>query len=134
MRYGENADAVIKAVKEKMKEVQKGLPPGVTFKTAYDRSKLIKASIKSVSQTIIEEIILVCLVILVFLFHFRSALVVMLTIPVAVLLSFILIRFLGFTSNIMSLSGIAIAIGVIVDNGIVMVENAYRHLMEGMDN
>lgn len=134
MRYGENADAVIKAVKEKMKEVQKGLPPGVTFKTAYDRSKLIKASIKSVSQTIIEEIILVCLVILVFLFHFRSALVVMLTIPVAVLLSFILIRFLGFTSNIMSLGGIAIAIGVIVDNGIVMVENAYRHLTEGMDN
>lgn len=130
MRYGENADAVIKAVKEKMKEVQKGLPPGVTFKTAYDRSELIKASIKSVSQTIMEEIILVCLVILVFLFHFRSALVVMLTIPVAVLLSFILIRFLGFTSNIMSLSGIAIAIGVIVDNGIVMVENAYRHLTE----
>lgn len=130
MRYGENADAVIKAVKEKMKQVQKGLPPDVTFKTAYDRSKLIEASIKSVTHTIIEEIILVCLVILVFLFHFRSALVVMLTIPVAILLSFILIRFLGFTSNIMSLSGIAIAIGVIVDNGIVMVENAYRHLTE----
>lgn len=130
MRYGENADVVIKAVKEKMKALQKGLPQGVTFRTAYDRSKLIEASIRSVSRTIIEEIILVCVVIVVFLFHFRSALVVILTIPLAILFSFILIRFLGFTSNIMSLSGIAIAIGVIVDNGIVMVENAYRHLTE----
>ena len=130
MRQGENADAVIKRVKEKMQEIQKGLPPGVTFKTAYDRSTLIEASIHSVSHTIIEEIILVCLVILVFLFHFRSALVVMITIPVAILICFILIHFLGFSSNIMSLSGIAIAIGVIVDNGIVMVENAYRHLTE----
>ena len=130
MRQGENADAVIKSVKEKMQEIQKGLPPGVTFKTAYDRSTLIEASIHSVSHTIIEEIILVCLVILVFLFHFRSALVVMITIPVAILICFILIHFLGFSSNIMSLSGIAIAIGVIVDNGIVMVENAYRHLTE----
>lgn len=130
MRQGENADAVIKSVKEKMQEIQKGLPPGVTFKTAYDRSRLIEASIHSVSHTIIEEIILVCLVILVFLFHFRSALVVMITIPVAILICFILIHFLGFSSNIMSLSGIAIAIGVIVDNGIVMVENAYRHLTE----
>ena len=130
MRQGENADNVIKQVKIKMKEIQKGLPPGVTFKTAYDRSTLIEASIHSVSHTIIEEIILVCLVILVFLFHFRSALVVMITIPVAILICFILIHFLGFSSNIMSLSGIAIAIGVIVDNGIVMVENAYRHLTE----
>lgn len=130
MRQGENADNVIKQVKIKMKEIQKGLPPGVTFKAAYDRSTLIEASIHSVSHTIIEEIILVCLVILVFLFHFRSALVVMITIPVAILICFILIHFLGFSSNIMSLSGIAIAIGVIVDNGIVMVENAYRHLTE----
>lgn len=130
MRQGENADAIIKRVKEKMQEIQKGLPPGVTFKTAYDRSTLIEASIHSVSHTIIEEIILVSLVILVFLFHFRSALVVMITIPVAILICFILIHFLGFSSNIMSLSGIAIAIGVIVDNGIVMVENAYRHLTE----
>lgn len=130
MRQGENADAIIKRVKEKMQEIQKGLPPGVTFKTAYDRSTLIEASIHSVSHTIIEEIILVSLVILVFLFHFRSALVVMITIPAAILICFILIHFLGFSSNIMSLSGIAIAIGVIVDNGIVMVENAYRHLTE----
>lgn len=130
MRQGENADAVIKAVKKKMREVQKGLPHGVTFKTAYDRSTLIKASVRSINRTIIEEIVLVCLVILVFLFHFPSALVVMITIPVAILLSFVLIRLLGFSSNIMSLSGIAIAIGVIVDNGIVMVENAHRHLSD----
>ncbi len=133
MRYGENADAVIKSVKAKMKEVAKGLPPGVTFKTAYDRSTLIESSVKSIRRTIIEEIILVCVVILVFLLHFRSALVVMLSIPIAILTAFILIQWLGFSSNIMSLSGIAIAIGVIVDNGIVMVENAYRHLTENTD-
>lgn len=133
MRYGENADAVIKSVKAKMKEVAKGLPPGVTFKTAYDRGTLIESSVKSIRRTIIEEIILVCVVILVFLLHFRSALVVMLSIPIAILTAFILIRWLGFSSNIMSLSGIAIAIGVIVDNGIVMVENAYRHLTENID-
>lgn len=133
MRYGENADAVIKALKIKMGEVAKGFPPGVTFHTAYDRSKLIEASVRSIEQTIIEEIILVCLVILVFLLHFRSALVVILTIPIAVLISFIWIRWMGFSSNIMSLSGIAIAIGVIVDNGIVMVENAHRHLTENIE-
>ncbi|WP_262712377.1 efflux RND transporter permease subunit [Arachidicoccus ginsenosidivorans] len=130
MRYGANADEVIKGVKAKMTEIQKGLPPGVTFKTAYDRSTLIEASIKSIEHTIIEEIVLVCAVILIFLLHFRSALVVMLSIPIAILTAFILIRLLGFSSNIMSLSGIAIAIGVIVDNAIVMVENAYRHLTE----
>lgn len=130
MRYGENADAVIKRVKAKMKEVSKGLPPGVTFKTAYDRSTLIESAVKSIQHTILEEIILVCVVVLIFLFHFRSALVVILSIPMAILTSFIFFRWLGFSSNIMSLSGIAIAIGVIVDNGIVMVENAYRHLTE----
>lgn len=130
MRQGENPVAVIEAVKKKMKELAKGLPEGVTFKTAYDRSKLIKASVESIQHTIIEEIILVCVVIFVFLYHFKSALVVMLTIPIAILISFIWIRWLGFSSNIMSLSGIAIAIGVIVDNGIVMVENAHRHLTE----
>jgi Cu(I)/Ag(I) efflux system membrane protein CusA/SilA len=130
MRYGENADAVIKRVRMKLAEIAKGLPPGVTFETAYDRSTLIEASVKSIEHTIAEEIILVCVVILVFLLHFRSALVVMLSIPIALLTAFIFIRLLGFSSNIMSLSGIAIAIGVIVDNGIVMVENAYRHLTE----
>lgn len=131
MRYGQNADAVIKRVKAKMKEIAKGLPPGITFRTAYDRSTLIESAVKSIRRTIIEEILLVCFVVLLFLFHFRSALVVMLTIPIAILTSFIFFHWLGFSSNIMSLSGIAIAVGVIVDNGIVMVENAYRHLTEG---
>ncbi|MDE3211606.1 MAG: efflux RND transporter permease subunit [Bacteroidota bacterium] len=130
MRYGANADKVISLVKAKMKEISRGLPPGVSFKTAYDRSILINSAINSISRTIIEEILLVCVVILIFLFHFRSALVVMLSIPIALLTAFIFIHWLGFSSNIMSLSGIAIAIGVIVDNGIVMVENAYRHLTE----
>lgn len=130
MRYGANANAVIQAVKAKMKTIQKGLPSGISFKSAYDRSKLIDSSVKSITRTITEEIILVCLVVLFFLFHFRSALIVIVSIPVAILMAFILIRWLGFSSNIMSLSGIAIAVGVIVDNAIVMVENAYRHLAE----
>ncbi|POY35364.1 metal transporter [Solitalea longa] len=135
MRYGENADAVIKNVKEKMKEVEKGLPKGVKFKIAYDRSELIESSINSLKNTMTEEIILVCIIIIIFLFHFSSSLVVMLNIPIAILLGFIAIKNFGITSNIMSLSGIAIAIGVIVDDGIVMVENAYRHLTEeGDDN
>lgn len=129
-RYGANADRVIQDVKKKMKQVAKGLPPGVSFQTAYDRSTLIESAVKSIQHTIIEEIVLVCVILVVFLFHFRSALVVMLSIPVAILISFIIFHWLGFSSNIMSLSGIAIAIGVIVDNGIVMVENAYRHLTE----
>lgn len=130
MRQGANADAVIRAVKARLKELQKGLPAGVSFRTAYDRSVLIEASIRSIRRTIVEEILLVCVVVVVFLLHFRSALVVIISIPVSVLTAFILIRWMGFSSNIMSLSGIAIAIGVIVDNGIVMVENAYRHLTE----
>ena len=129
-RYGANADKVIKAVKKKMQQVAKGLPPGVSFQTAYDRSTLIEPAVKSIEHTIVEEILLVCVILVVFLFHFRSALVVILSIPVAILISFIVFHYLGFSSNIMSLSGIAIAIGVIVDNGIVMVENAYRHLTE----
>ena len=129
-RYGANADVVIQAVKKKMKEIEKGFPPGVTFKMAYDRSTLIESAVKSIQHTILEEIMLVCLVVLLFLFHFRSALVVIVSIPIAILISFIFFHWLGFSANIMSLSGIAIAIGVIVDNGIVMVENAYRHLTE----
>ncbi|MCO4292283.1 efflux RND transporter permease subunit [Solitalea sp. MAHUQ-68] len=134
MRYGENADAVIKNVKEKMKEVEKGLPKGVKFKVAYDRSELIESAINSLKNTMTEEIILVCIIIIIFLFHFSSSLVVMLNIPIAILLGFIAVKNFGITSNIMSLSGIAIAIGVIVDDGIVMVENAYRHLTEEGDD
>jgi CzcA family heavy metal efflux pump len=130
MRYGENADNVIKAVKTKMKEVEKGLPDGVTFKTAYDRSTLIEAAIDTVTGKLKEEMIVVSLVVLIFLFHWRSAVSIIIQIPITLAISFILLNIFGLSSNLMSLTGIAIAIGVIVDNGIIMSENAYRRLSE----
>ncbi len=130
MRYGENADKVIKAVKEKMKDVEKGLPDGVTFKTSYDRSELIEKAIESVKGTLLEEMIVVSIVILLFLFHWRSALIILIQLPISVAVGFILLEAFGISSNIMSLTGIALAIGVVVDDGIVMVENAYRSISE----
>ena len=130
IRYGENADKVIKAVKAKMKEVEKGLPEGVKFKTSYDRSELIEKAIESVKGTLIEEMIAVSLVILIFLFHWRSALIILIQLPISVAIGFILLEAFGISSNIMSLTGIALAIGVVVDDGIVMVENAYRTISE----
>lgn len=137
MRYGENADKVITAVKEKMKEVEKGLPEGVTFKTSYDRSELIEKAIESVKGTLIEEMIAVSIIVLLFLFHWRSALIILIQLPISVAIGFILLESFGISSNIMSLTGIALAIGVVVDDGIVMVENAYRTIsekQEEMDN
>lgn len=128
MRYGENADKVINAVKEKMKEVQKGLPEGVTFKTSYDRSTLIEAAIESVKGTLFEEMITVSIVVIIFLFHWRSALIILIQLPISVAAGFIFLEMFGISSNIMSLTGIALAIGVVVDDAIVMVENAYRHI------
>lgn len=130
MRYGQSADKVIKAVKAKMKEVEKGLPEGVTFKTSYDRSDLIEASIKTVTGKLKEEMIVVSIVVLIFLFHWRSAVSIIVQIPITLAISFILLNAFGLSSNLMSLTGIAIAIGVIVDNGIIMSENAYRRLSE----
>ncbi|MEO7305830.1 MAG: efflux RND transporter permease subunit [Ferruginibacter sp.] len=130
MRYGENANKVIEAVKEKMKEVEKGLPEGVTFKTSYDRSTLIQEAIQSVKGTLIEEIITVSVVVLIFLFHWRSAVIILIQLPISVAAGFIFLQMFGISSNIMSLTGIALAIGVVVDDGIVMVENAYRHMSE----
>jgi CzcA family heavy metal efflux pump len=130
MRYGENADAVIKNVKVKLKDIEKGLPPGIKFKTAYDRSELIEASIASVRTSIWEEMVVVSLIVLLFLFHWRSAFIIIIQIPVSIAASFILLQFFGISSNIMSITGIALAIGVIVDDGIMMVENAHRHLAE----
>lgn len=130
MRYGENAAEVIERVKEKMKEVAKGLPAGIKFDIIYDRGELIKESVNSVATTLIEEMIVVSLVVIVFLFHWRSALCIIIQIPVTIAASFILLNAFGISSNIMSLTGIALAIGVIVDNGIVMTENAYKHLSE----
>ena len=128
MRYGENADEVIAAVKEKMKEVAKGFPDGMTFNIIYDRSQLIEESVSSIKTTLIEEMIVVSLVVLIFLFHWRSAASIIIQIPITIATSFILLNAFGITSNIMSLTGIALAIGVIVDNGIIMAENAYKHL------
>jgi Cu(I)/Ag(I) efflux system membrane protein CusA/SilA len=130
MRYNENANKVIEAVKTKMKEVEKGLPEGVTFKTSYDRSTLIQEAVDSVKGTLIEEMIAVSLIVLIFLFHWRSALSIIIQIPITIAISFILLNMFGISSNIMSLTGIALAIGVIVDNGIIMSENAYRHLSD----
>lgn len=130
MRYGENADKVINAVKEKMKDVQKGLPEGVSFKTAYDRSELIEAAIGNIKVKLVEEMAVVALIVIIFLFHWRSALSIIIQIPITIAISFILLNMFGVSSNIMSLTGIALAIGVIVDNGIIMSENAYRHLSD----
>ena len=130
MRYGENAKDVIDRVKEKIEALKKGLPPGVTIQVAYDRSDLIERAITTLKHALTEESIVVSLVILAFLLHFQSSLVIVLTLPIAVLISFITMKLMGVTSNIMSLGGIAIAIGVLVDAGVIMVENCYRRLSE----
>ena len=131
MRYGQNALNVINAIKAKIAELKKTLPPGVEIVSGYDRSGLISASIRTLQRDLIEEAIIVSLVIIVFLFHFRSALIPILTLPLAVLATFIPMYFLQVSSNIMSLGGLALAVGVLVDASIVMVENGYRHLSEG---
>ncbi len=130
MRYGENAKEVIDRVKLKIIDLEKGLPLGMKIKVSYDRSDLIMRAIETLKKNLLEESIVVSLVILIFLLHFRSALVIVLTLPIAVLIAFITMKLMGVTSNIMSLGGIAIAIGVLVDAGVIMVENCYRHLSE----
>lgn len=128
MRYGENAEEVIAGVKKKMEEVTKGFPEGMKFNIVYDRSELIRESISSIKTTLIEEMIVVSLIVIGFLFHWRSAASIIIQIPITIATSFILLNAFGITSNIMSLTGIALAIGVIVDNGIIMAENSYRNL------
>jgi CzcA family heavy metal efflux pump len=130
MRYGENADEVIHGVKKKMEEVAKGFPKGVSFNIIYDRSELIEESISSVKKTLIEEMVVVSIVVILFLFHWRSAVSIIIQIPITIATSFILLNAFGITSNIMSLTGIALAIGVIVDNGIIMAENSYKNLSQ----
>jgi CzcA family heavy metal efflux pump len=130
MRYGENADKVIQLLKKKMADVQKGLPQGVSFKVDYDRSGLIEAAIDNIKDKLIEEITIVCIIVIIFLLNWRSALSIIIQIPITIAISFILLNAFGFSSNIMSLTGIALVIGVIVDNGIIMSENAYSNLSE----
>ncbi|MEI8156122.1 MAG: efflux RND transporter permease subunit [Burkholderiales bacterium] len=127
-RYGQNALEVIHNVKSKIEELQSGLPAGVTVQTVYDRSDLIYRAIENLKRTLLEESVIVALVCFVFLLHLRSALVAILMLPVGVLIAFIAMRLLGMNSNLMSLGGIAIAIGAMIDAAIVMIENAHKHL------
>jgi len=128
VRSGENVLNVVEAAKKKIAELAPSFPPGVELKIAYDRSELIHRAIDTLRHTLIEEIIVVAFVILIFLFHFRSALVPITVLPVAIVISFLPMYLLRVSSNIMSLGGLALAIGVLVDASIVMVENAHRHL------
>ncbi len=132
-RYGENAKAVIDRVKTRIEELKKGLPPGVTIRTAYDRSDLIERAVATLKEALTEEAIIVSIVVVVFLLHAGSAVTVLVGLPLSALISFILMKYFGITSNIMSLGGVALAIGEIVDASIVMVENAYRHLSEASE-
>ena len=128
LRYGENANEVINKVKAKMTEVTKGLPGGMKFNIVYDRGKLIEESISSIKTTLIEEMIVVSLIVIIFLLHWRSAISIIIQIPITIAASFIVLNAFDISSNIMSLTGIALAIGVIVDNGIIMAENSYKNL------
>ncbi|HEX6828889.1 MAG TPA: CusA/CzcA family heavy metal efflux RND transporter [Burkholderiales bacterium] len=127
-RYGQNALDVIDNLKARIAEIASGLPPGVRIETVYDRAELIHRAVDTLKRTLVEESLIVALVCMVFLLHARSALVAILMLPVGVLIAFICMRLLGLNSNIMSLGGIAIAIGAMVDAAIVMIENAHKHI------
>jgi Cu(I)/Ag(I) efflux system membrane protein CusA/SilA len=128
MRFGENPLQVIDRVKERMAEVQRALPEGVEIVVGYDRSDLIHRAIETLREKLIEEALIVSLVVVLFLMHARSALVAMITLPLGVLMSFLVMRWLGVNANIMSLGGIAIALGAMVDAAIVMIENMHKHM------
>jgi Cu(I)/Ag(I) efflux system membrane protein CusA/SilA len=128
MRFGENALATIERVKARLAEVEKGLPPGVVVRPVYDRSELIERSIANLRAKLLEEMLIVALVCVVFLMHARSALVAILTLPIGILMAFIAMRWVGVGADIMSLGGIAIAIGAMIDAAIVMIENMHKHL------
>ena len=132
MRYGENALSVIEGVKKKLAELKKGLPPDVKITPVYDRSSLIERAINTLKDKLIEEILIVALVCILFLMHFRSAFVAIFTLPTAILMAFIIMKAQGINANIMSLGGIAIAIGAMVDAAIIMIENAHKHIEHDM--
>ncbi|MDP2643601.1 MAG: CusA/CzcA family heavy metal efflux RND transporter [Desulfobacterales bacterium] len=133
MRVGENALNVINRIKAKIEEISAGLPDGIKIVPMYDRSELIESSIRNLVKTLLSEIVVVSVVIVLFLLHFRSALVPIFVLPIAIIVAFIPMYFMKISSNIMSLGGLALSIGVIVDAAIVMVENGYRRLSEGTD-
>jgi len=133
MRTGENAQKVIDRIKTKIKEISPGLPPGVELKTSYDRSTLIKEAIGTLERALVEAAITVSIMVAIFLLHWRSIVRILIEIPISVLISFILMYMFDITSNIMSLGGIILAIGVIVDSSIVLVENAYRNIASALE-
>jgi len=128
MRFGQNAMQTIANVKEKLKQLQASLPKGVEISTTYDRSSLIQRAINTLQDKLIEEFIVVSLICIVFLFHFRSSLIIVISLPIGILLALMVMHLQGINANIMSLGGIAIAIGAMVDAAIVMIENAHKHL------
>ena len=128
MRFGENAQATINGIKEKLKSLQKGLPDGVEIVTTYDRSELIQEAVKNLYHKLLEEFIVVVLICALFLFHFRSSLVIIVSLPIGILGAFVIMYLQGLNANIMSLGGIAIAIGAMVDGAIVMIENVHKHM------
>ncbi|MEW8508069.1 MAG: efflux RND transporter permease subunit [Candidatus Thiodiazotropha sp.] len=134
MRHGENAMATIERVKQKLQKLKNGLPEGVEIVETYDRSSLIQESVDNLNDKLLEEFLVVALICLLFLFHLRSAVVAVVTLPLGILIAFIIMRQQGINANIMSLGGIAIAIGTMVDAAIVMIENAHRRLQEAGDN
>ena len=133
MRTGENAQNVIDRIKEKIKEISPGLPPGVEIITSYDRSTLIKEAVGTLERALIEASITVSIMVMIFLLHFRSIVRILIELPIAILIAFILMYLFGISSNIMSLGGIILAVGVIVDSSIVLVENAYRNLAKALE-
>lgn len=134
MRYGQNAMQTIAAVKEKLLQLKSSLPKGVEIITTYDRSTLIKSAINTLKDKLIEEFILVSLICIAFLFHFRSSLVIIISLPIGILIALIIMHLQGINANIMSLGGIAIAIGAMVDAAIVMIENVHKHLEQNHNN
>ncbi|MGR5061846.1 efflux RND transporter permease subunit [Photobacterium sp. DNB22_13_2] len=128
MRYGENAQEVINNVKDKLADLERSLPDGVEIVTTYDRSGLIDSAVKNLYEKLLEEFIVVAIVCALFLFHFRSSLVVIISLPIGILSAFIIMHWQGINANIMSLGGIAIAIGAMVDGAIVMIENVHKHI------
>ena len=133
MRWGDNAQQVINDVKDKLKELQNGLPDGVEIVEAYDRSDLISRAIDTLKNALLEELLLVSLVCVLFLLHFRSSLIVIISLPLGILMAFLIMKIQGISANIMSLGGIAIAIGVMVDAAIVMIDNVHKHLENKRD-
>jgi Cu(I)/Ag(I) efflux system membrane protein CusA/SilA len=133
MRYGENAQQTIKDVRKKLDELKQGLPEGVEIVTVYDRGSLIERAVDTLNSALVQELVIVCALVALFLLHLRSSLVIIITLPLGVLMAFIVMKWQGINANIMSLGGIALAIGDMVDGAVVMVENAHKHLAEAAD-